>query len=164
MFNRLTPRGLLFPKEDFIPCQLLNRRLLRTTSPRLWKKGIIWPSSSTVGVDVFLVEKKDSTLRRCIDYARLNHITFKNRYLLPLIFTTFDCLQGDKIITKLDLRNAYYLVGIRGGDEWKTAFDTPLAHYEYLMMPFRLMNASAVFWAFVNLFWETSWIIKFSFT
>ena len=45
--------------------------------------------------------------------------------------SVFDQLQQAKIFTKLDLRNAYHLVRIREGDEWKTAFDTPSGHYEY---------------------------------
>lgn len=39
---------------------------------------------------------------------------------------------------------------IREGDEWKTAFNTPLGHFEYLVMPFGLKNAPAVFRALVN--------------
>ncbi|KAI3366741.1 hypothetical protein L3Q82_009226, partial [Scortum barcoo] len=42
---------------------------------------------------------------------------------------------GATIFTKLDLHNAYHLVRIRDRDEWKTAFNTPLGHFEYLMMP-----------------------------
>lgn len=51
---------------------------------------------------------------------------------------------------KLDLRNAYHLVRIREGDEWKTAFNTPLGHFEYLIMLFGLTNALAVFQALFN--------------
>ena len=39
---------------------------------------------------------------------------------------------------------------IRDGDEWKTAFNTPIGHNEYLVMPFGLANAPAVFQALVN--------------
>ena len=80
----------------------------------------------------------------------MNDITIKNRYPLPLISSAFELLKGAKIFTKLDLRNAYHLVRIREGDEWKTAFNTPSGHYEYLVMPFGLTNAPAVFQALVN--------------
>lgn len=112
--------------------------------------GIIRPSSSPAGAGFFFVEKKDKTLRPCIDYRGLNDITIKNRYPLPLISSAFELLQDAVIFTKLDLRNAYHLVRIREGDEWKTAFNTPTGHYEYRVMPFGLTNAPAVFQALVN--------------
>uniref|UniRef100_A0AAQ4PPB8 ribonuclease H n=1 Tax=Gasterosteus aculeatus aculeatus TaxID=481459 RepID=A0AAQ4PPB8_GASAC len=107
--------------------------------------GLIRPSSSPAGAGFFFVSKKDKTLRPCIDYRGLNEITIKNRYPLPLISSAFELLRNAKIFTKLDLRNAYHLVRIREGDEWKTAFNTPSGHYEYLVMPFGLSNAPAVF-------------------
>lgn len=70
--------------------------------------------------------------------------------LLPLIFSGFDLLKDAKIFTKLDQGNTYHLVRIREGDEWKTAFSTPSEYYEYLVMPFCLTNAPAVFQALVN--------------
>lgn len=112
--------------------------------------GIIRPSSSPVSAGVFFVEKKDKTLRPCIDYRGLNKITVKNKYSLPLLTSAFEFLQGVTIFSKLDLRNAYNLVRIREGDEWKTAFITHLGHFEYLVMPFGLTNVPAVFQALVN--------------
>ncbi|KAK9539546.1 hypothetical protein VZT92_004645 [Zoarces viviparus] len=112
--------------------------------------GIIRPSSSPVGAGFFFVAKKDKSLRPCIDYRGLNQITTRNKYPLPLINSAFESLPGATIYTKLDLRNAYHLVRIREGDEWKTAFITPLGHFEYLVMPFGLTNAPAVFQALVN--------------
>jgi len=103
-----------------------------------------------VGAGFFFVAKKDKTLRPCVDYRGLNKITVKNKYPLPLISSTFEPIQGSTIFSKLDLRNTYHLVRIRQGDEWKTAFNTPLGHFEYLVMPFGLTNAPAVFQALVN--------------
>ena len=112
--------------------------------------GIIRPSSSPAGAGFFFVETKDKTLRPCIDFRGLNDITIKNRYPFPLISSAFELLQGATIFSKLDLRNAYHLVRIREGDEWKTAFNTPSGHYEYLVMPFGLTNTPAVFQGLVN--------------
>ena len=64
--------------------------------------------------------------------------------------TAFELLQGATVFTKLNLRNAYHLVRIREGDEWKTAFNTPTGHWEYLVMLFGLTYTLAVFQTLVN--------------
>ena len=94
--------------------------------------------------------KNDCSLRPCIDYCGLNNITVKNNYPLPLISSAFVPLHGAVVFTKLDRCNAYHLVRIREGDEWKTAFNTPLGHFEYLVIPFGLIDAPAVFQSLVN--------------
>uniref|UniRef100_A0A3Q2EG98 Gypsy retrotransposon integrase-like protein 1 n=1 Tax=Cyprinodon variegatus TaxID=28743 RepID=A0A3Q2EG98_CYPVA len=112
--------------------------------------GLIRPSSSPLGAGFFFVSKKDGSLRPCIDYRGLNAITVKNKYPLPLLSSALEPVQSATFFTKLDLRSAYHLVRIRRGDEWKTAFKTPLGHFEYQVMPFGLCNAPAVFQALVN--------------
>lgn len=111
--------------------------------------GIISPSTSPLGAGFFFV-KKDSTLRPCIDFGGLNKITMKNKYHFLVIDSALCCLEGAKVFTKLDLHNIYHLVHIKEGDEWKTAFNTPLGHFEYLVMPFGLTNATSVFQALIN--------------
>lgn len=54
------------------------------------------------------------------------------------------------VFTKLDLRIIYHLVRVREADKWKMAFNLPLGHFEYLVLPFGLNNAPAVFQALVN--------------
>ena len=74
--------------------------------------GIIRPSSSPVGAGFFFVEKKDHSLRPCIDFRGLNAITVKNKYPLPLINSAFEPIHQATMFSKLDLRNAYHLIRI----------------------------------------------------
>ncbi len=138
------PRGRIFSLSS------PERTAMDTYIKESLAAGIIRTSTSPAGAGFFFVGKKDGGLRPCIDYRGLNKITVRNRYPLPLMATAFELLQGASIFTKLDLRNAYHLVRIRQGDEWKTAFNTPTGHYEYLVMPFGLTNAPAVFQALIN--------------
>lgn len=82
----------------------------------------IHSSSSPVGVRFSLVQKKDGCLLPCIDYQALNDITSKKKYPLPLL-NAFGPLHKARIFSKLDLRNAYHLVRIHQGDEWKMPFN-----------------------------------------
>lgn len=97
-----------------------------------------------------LAVKKYKTLRLCLDYRGLNNITIKNKYPLPLIDSAFGPLHDATVFSKLDLSNAYHLVRISEGDEWKTALNSHLGHFEYLVMPFALTNAPAIFQALSN--------------
>jgi len=74
----------------------------------------------------------------------------KNRYLLSLINKLIDRLSGAKVYIKLDLRDAYYRIRIKKGDEWKTAFRTRYGFWEYIVMFFGLTNASAIFQVYIN--------------
>lgn len=110
-----------------------NGRLFSLSAPE--RKAMEDYINDSSGVGFFFVEK-DKNLRPCIDYCGLNDKTVKNRYPLPLISSAFELLQGATIFNKLDLCNAYHLVRIREGDEWKTAFNIPSGHYEYMAMRF----------------------------
>ena len=56
----------------------------------LLEKGYVRPSVSPWGAPVLFVKKKDGSMRLCIDYRELNHVTVKNKYLLPHIDNFFD--------------------------------------------------------------------------
>src|SRR3954465_256069 len=94
----------------------------------LQEKGFIRPSSSPWGAPVLFVEKKDGTLRMCVDYRSLNEVTIKNKYPLPVINDLFDQLEGATVFSKIDLRSGYHQLKIR--DIPKTAFTTRYGLYE----------------------------------
>ena len=123
---------------------------LKTYLQDMLSKGFIEPSNSEAGAPIFFVKKKSGELRPVVDYRKLNAITIKNRYPLPLIHELLSKFSSARIFTKLDLRGAYNLLRIKQGDEYKTAFRSRYGHYQYRVMPFGLCNAPAAFQEYIN--------------
>src|ERR1700723_4079869 len=98
----------------------------------------------------FFINKKDNKLRPVQDYRRLNEITVKHRYPLPLTGSLIDRLQRAYWYTKLDVRWGYNNVQIKEGDEWKAAFRTNHGLFEPLVMFFGLTNSPATFQTMMN--------------
>jgi hypothetical protein len=71
----------------------------------LQRSGFIRPSSSPWGAPMLFVEKKDKSMRMCVDYRLLNEVTIKNKDPLPRIDDLFDQLKGAKYFSKVDLRS-----------------------------------------------------------
>ncbi|KAK4387228.1 RNA-directed DNA polymerase [Sesamum angolense] len=86
----------------------------------------------------------------CCDYRKLNKITVKNKYPIPLVADCFDHLSRAKYFTKIDLRSGYWQVRIKEGDEAKTTVITRYGAFEFLVMPFGLTNAPATFSTMMN--------------
>lgn len=99
---------------------------------------------------VLFREKKDGGLRLCVDFLGLNTVCVEHLYPLPLIKDLLTMLSTGRVFTKLDLREAYYRVRIKPGDEWKTTFNCPLDSYKFRVMPFGLQGAPAVFMQVIN--------------
>ena len=113
--------------------------------------NIIQPSSSPWASPVVLVQKKDGSLRFCIDYRKVNGVTRKDAYPLSRVDDSLDTLACCKWFTTLDLLSSYWQVEVAEKDREKTAFITQEGLFEFTKMPFGLCNAPATFQRLMDL-------------
>ena len=74
--------------------------------------NVIQPSNSPWASPIVLVQKKDGTLRFCIDYRNLNSVTKLDKFPLPRIDDLLDQLGQSQYFTTLDLAAGYWQVKV----------------------------------------------------
>jgi hypothetical protein len=109
------------------------------------RHGVIEPAASPWASNVVLAKKKDGSMRLCVDYCRINDITYQDSYPLPHIDSCLSALIGASWYSTLDLSSGYHNVPIKECDKDKTAFITRRGCWRYNVMPFGLTCAPSVF-------------------
>jgi len=105
---------------------------------------------SPIRAPVFFVKKKEGSLHLVQDYWKLNKITIKNSYPLPLVSDMLTRLHDVEWCTTLDLRWGFNNACLKEGDKWKAAFSTNQGLFELLVMFFRLCNSPTTFQTMMN--------------
>jgi Reverse transcriptase (RNA-dependent DNA polymerase) len=113
-------------------------------------KGFIVLSQAPFAFLVLFARKSNGLLRFCVDYCKLNALTKKNHYPLPLIDKTLACLNRAKVFTKLDIHQVFHRIRISPESKELTAFRTCYGLFEYRVLPFGLTNSPAIFQSYIN--------------
>ena len=117
---------------------------LKTQVTKLLAQGIIRPFHSPYGAP-FLFFPKKTEVRFCVDFRALNKLTIKDKYPIPRIDDILDAARGAQCFSSLDLTQSYYPIGIEESDIPKTAFTTPLGHFEWTVLVMGLTNSPSSF-------------------
>ena len=118
---------------------------------RMLEQDVIEPSDSPWNSGIVIVKKKDGSARMCLDVRRLNKITKKDAYPLPLISHNLSSLNDTRRYCTLDLQAGYWQLPLAESAKEKTAFSVPRrGHFQFKVMPFGLCNAPASFERFME--------------
>jgi hypothetical protein len=113
--------------------KMLDAGIIATTRHSSWCSNLV------------VVRKKNGGIRLCIDFRNLNLACIKDNYPLPNMETLLQRVTGSKIMSMLDGFSRYNQLLVRKKDQNKTTFTTSWGTFEYLRMPFGLLNAGATF-------------------
>lgn len=115
------------------------------------KKGFIESSNAPWAAPVLMARKGDGGLRFCVDYRKLNAISKRDQYPLPLIDETLAQVSKAKIFTKIDIRQAFHRIRFASPeDEELTTFRCRYGSFKYKVLPFGLTNGPSTFQRFIN--------------
>jgi hypothetical protein len=144
-YNIRLQKGQTPPFEPLYPMSYNELIALKEWLKENLRKGFSRSSSSSAVSPVLFVKKADGGLRFYVDYRELNNISVKDRYSLPLIKEFLNNLKEMKYFTKIDIVFAFNNIRIKKEQKYLTVFRTRFSLYEFLMMPFGLIEAFAIF-------------------
>ncbi len=113
-------------------------------------KDFISSSSTSYASLILFIEKKDDSLRFCIDYRKLNTLIKWNHYSLSLIDKTLTCIQESKYLTQLNIIVTFNKLHIHSDNEDLIIFIIFFDFYKYHMMFFKLINNSTFYQHYMN--------------
>ena len=122
-----------------------DRVIINSAVSEMLAAGIVRPSTSSYCSPVVLVPKPDGSSRFCVDYRGLNAVTVPDKFPMPLARDIFDALGGFAAFNIMDLASGFFQIPIHPDDAHLTAFQCDMGLFEFVCLPFGVMNGPAVF-------------------
>ena len=116
--------GALPIKVRARPIPMAKREACAQQLEDMLADGIIVPTTSPWSAPVVMAQKKDGTLRFCVDYHSLNSVTVKDCYPKPHIDDCLEALGGNTWYCSVDLASGFWQVAFDPASQPMTAFAT----------------------------------------
>ncbi len=113
-------------------------------------KDFISSSSASYASLILFVEKKDDSLRFCVDYRKLNALIKRDRYSLSLIDETLARIQESKYLIWLNIIIMFNKLRMHSDSKDLTIFIIFFDFYKYHVMSFKLINGSTFYQHYMN--------------
>ncbi|KAJ5135347.1 retrovirus polyprotein [Penicillium bovifimosum] len=149
-YQRLETRSLSDPKTEVFATSLKELQKAKKYILTNLDKGFIVPSSAPYASPILMARKPGGGLRFCVDYPRLNALTKKNCYPLPLIDEVLQRTSKAELFTKVDIQQGFHRIRMAPDAEDLTTFRTRYGSFKYKVLPFGLTNGPATFQRFMN--------------
>ncbi len=120
-----------------------ERQIVEQQVQEMLDKGIIVPSNSCWASPIVLVNKRDGTIRFCVDYRALNAVSKSDVYPLPRLDDGLDCMAGSDVFSVMDASQMFWQIAVEPESQEKTTFVCHLGTYMFQVMPFGLKNSPA---------------------
>lgn len=134
--------GHLPIKQRHYPVSPAVQKEMYDEIDRMIELDVIEESQSAWCSPMAIVRKKNGKARLCLDARRLNQVTKKDAYPLPLIEGLLSRLDATQHISALDLKDAFWQIPLSEASKEFTAFAIPgRPLYNFKVMPFGLCNA-----------------------
>lgn len=127
-----------------IPMRLTDK--LKSTLNNLERQGVISKVDEPVDwvSNLVIVEKKDGSLRICLDPPNLNEAIRREDYKPPTFEKISSTLNGCKIFSVVDMSNCYWHQRLTENSSFLCTFNSPVGRYRFKRMPFGISCASEV--------------------
>ncbi len=106
-----------------------------------------WQPSSRWASLIFIIPKKDSTVRTISDFRELNKCIVRKPYPIPKISTILQKLEGFTYATAFDLNMGYYTIRLDPTASEMCTIIFPWGKYSYKRLPIRIGGSANIFQA-----------------
>jgi len=131
---------------------MLNHKLqkIKKYLEKNLKKKFITLSKASFASSILFVEKKDDSLRFCMNYQKLNVLIKRDRYSILLIDEVLARIQDSKYLIQFNIIVTFNKLRMSTESENLITFITFFDVYKYRVMLFKLINESTFFQHYIN--------------